>query len=225
MRSHRPVRAAERAADAAGLDLRIHRIDELADRHVRIVAVHEIDVDMVGLQPVERLGELLADHVGIAERRMRALADDHRLLAHAAVFQPFAKQLFGVAGAIDKAGVEQIAAGLEEGIEQDRARGEGAEILEAERHDRGRLRQARNGALADRACRRPQRPAGDGVGAQRGLLDLIFEPDGGAPFVEHAQIAEAVGPVHARPGEFLPAGAGSPRRRHRPRRNRHGAFR
>ena len=54
------------------------------------------------------------------------------------------KQLFGVAGAIDIAGVEEIAAGLEEGVEQDRARGEGAEILEAERHHRGRLRQARN---------------------------------------------------------------------------------
>ena len=51
----RPVRAAERPADAAGFHLGIHRIDELADRNVGIVAVHEVDVDIVGLQPVERL--------------------------------------------------------------------------------------------------------------------------------------------------------------------------
>ena len=68
MRFARPVRAAEDAADAALLHLRVHGVDELADRHVRIVAVHEVDVDIVGLQPLERLGQLLADDVRIAER-------------------------------------------------------------------------------------------------------------------------------------------------------------
>ena len=42
--------------------------------------------------------------------------------------------------------------------------------------------------------------------ARRGFLDLVFEPHRRAPFVEHAKIAEAVGPAHAWPGEFLPAG-------------------
>ena len=69
---------------------------------------------------------------------MRALANDHRLLAHAAIDQPFAEQRLGAAAAIDEGRVEQIAACLEEGVEQDRARREGREILEAERHDRGR---------------------------------------------------------------------------------------
>ena len=72
----RPVGAAERPADAAGLDLGVHGVDEFADRHVGVVAVHEVDVDIVGLQPVERLRQLLADDVGIAERAVRALADD-----------------------------------------------------------------------------------------------------------------------------------------------------
>ena len=40
----------------------------------------------------------------------------------------------------------------------------------------------------------------------RRLLDVVFEPGRRPPFVEHAQIAEAVGPAHAGPGEFLPPG-------------------
>ena len=78
--------------DPPGRDLGVHRVDELADRHVGVVAVHEVDVDVAGPQPVERLGELLADHIGIAERRMRALADQHDLVAHAARRQPLAEQ-------------------------------------------------------------------------------------------------------------------------------------
>ncbi len=73
-----PVGTAEGAANAPRLDLGIHGIDELADRHVEIVAVHEIDVDIVGLQAIERLGELLADDIGVAERGVSALADDAR---------------------------------------------------------------------------------------------------------------------------------------------------
>ena len=37
------------------LHLGVHGVDELADRHVGVVAVHEVDVDVVGLQPLERL--------------------------------------------------------------------------------------------------------------------------------------------------------------------------
>ena len=80
---------------------------------------------------------------------MRALADDDRMLAHAAVFEPFAEQLFRIAGAVDIARIEQVTAGLKKGVEQDRAGGEGAEILEAEREHGCRLRQARDFALAD----------------------------------------------------------------------------
>src|SRR5690554_3497683 len=38
-----PIAAAERPANATGLDLSIHGIDEFADRDVGVVAVHEVD--------------------------------------------------------------------------------------------------------------------------------------------------------------------------------------
>src|SRR6186713_1115145 len=71
-----PVRTAEWTADASSLDLPVHRVDEFADRHVEIVPVHEVDVDMVCLKPVERLRQLFTDHVGVAEGCVSALADD-----------------------------------------------------------------------------------------------------------------------------------------------------
>ena len=93
---------------------------------------------------------------------MRALADEHRSArARRGSSCHSPKQLLGVAGAVDEAGVEEIAAGLEEGVEQDRARGEAAEILEAERHHRRRLSQAGDRALGDRRAARLERPAGE----------------------------------------------------------------
>ena len=104
------------------LHLGIHRIDELADRNVEVVAVHEIDVDIVGLQPVERLVSCLRDDVGIVERRVRALADHHDVVAlDAAARVPVAELLLGLAGDVDVAGVEEIAAALVEAVERDAA--------------------------------------------------------------------------------------------------------
>ncbi len=40
------------------LDFGIHGIDELADRDVGVVAVHEVDIDIVGLQPVRATGRV-----------------------------------------------------------------------------------------------------------------------------------------------------------------------
>ena len=54
--------------------------------------MHEIDVDMVGLEPVEGLVELLGDDVGIDERRMRALADQHEIVARPRGRLPLAEQ-------------------------------------------------------------------------------------------------------------------------------------
>src|SRR5690606_23705727 len=118
------------------------------------------------------LRQLLADDVGIAERAVRALADDHCLFAHAARGQPLAQQLLGVAGAIDPAGIEEIAALLPEAVEHDGTRGEAAELLEAERDDRGPLGEPGNVALGNARSAARQRGAAQRTGAARGFLDL-----------------------------------------------------
>src|SRR5690606_13224701 len=196
-------RAAVRSANAAGPDLGIHGIDEFAHRHVEIVAMHEIDIDIIGLEAIQRLSELFADDVGIDQRRMGALADQHRVFAHAAAFLPVAEQLFGIAPRIDIGGVEDIAAALPESVEQDGAGGEGAEILKAQSHGRSLLGEARNGALGDNALIGAERAIVERAGAHRGLFDGEFDPRIGTPLVEYAQIAQRVVPAHARGVEFL----------------------
>ena len=168
--------------------------------------MHEIDVHIVGLQALQRLGELLADDVRVAERGMGTLADQHGLFARAAIFVPLAEQGFRIAGAVDEGGVEDIAALFPEGVEQDGARGEAAEILKAQRHGRGRLAQPGNGALGNDALIGTQRAIGQGMDAVLRLFDGVFDAAILAPGIEHAGIAQAVGPAHAGRGEFLPAG-------------------
>src|SRR3954470_18636816 len=51
-----------------------------------------------------------------------------------------------------------------------------------------------------------ERAAGEREGAARRLFNVIFEPDRGAPVIEHASVAERIGPAHAGRRELLPAG-------------------
>ena len=63
------------------------------------------------------------------------------------------------------------------------------------------------GRLRDRCRALPELAAVERARAALRLLDLVFDARLGAPLVEHAGIAEAVGPAHAGRVEFLPAGA------------------
>ena len=203
----RPVRAAI-DPDPAGPDLGVHRVDELADRHVRIVAVHEVDVDDVRLQPVERLGQLPGDDVGIAERRMRALADEDDVVAHAARCHPLAEQPVASSQPVDPGAVEDVAAGLVEGVAEDGRLGVGLGMsappsasTEASRSIPGSFRR---GIRLDGPGKRP--PVELGLALAR-LLEFVLESDRLPPRVERPHVAERVGPGHARRIEFLLAGA------------------
>ena len=65
---------------------------------------------------------------------------------------PVAEEFFRVPRAVDERRIEGIAPGFEERIEQDRARGESAEVLKAQRHHRQRLGQTGKRALANRSA-------------------------------------------------------------------------
>src|SRR5690606_22257526 len=140
----------------------------------------------------------------VAERAVGALADDHRLLAGAPVLQPVAEQFFGIAGAVDEGGIEEVAATLPEGVQQDGAGGEAAEVLEAEGDGGGGLVESGDAAVREDAAAGGERAAGQGPRPSRGRLDLVLDAGIGTPFVEDAGVAEAVGPAHAGRGEFLP---------------------
>src|SRR5690606_19390885 len=133
-------------------------------------------------------------------------ADDHRLLAGATALQPVAEQLLGIARAVDEGRVEEVAAALPEGIEQDGAGGKAAEVLEAESDDRSRLVEPRKTALGNSLAAGGERAAGQRPCPSRGRLDLVLDAGIGTPLVEDAGVAEAVGPAHAARGDLPPAG-------------------
>ena len=72
----RPVRDADRRGPARP-HLGVDGVDELAHGHARIVAVQQVDVDVVRAQELEAAVELARDHLGPAIRRVRALSHEH----------------------------------------------------------------------------------------------------------------------------------------------------
>ena len=112
----RPVGAAK-GADAAGLLVRTEDVDELAHRHLRIIAVHEVDIGALGLQPLQAFVQLAGDFFGEAVGRMRAFGDEDHLVADTAVSDPPAQEFLLLSAAVDIGGVKGIAAGLEKAIE------------------------------------------------------------------------------------------------------------
>src|SRR5690606_13892554 len=99
--------------------------------------------------------------------------------------------------------IEDIAALFPEGVKQDGARGKTAEIFKAQGHGGSRLAETRNAALGNDAAIGSQLAIVERREAMRRLFDYIFDACILAPLVEHASIAEAVGPAHPGRGEFL----------------------
>ncbi|MNL09119.1 hypothetical protein D3C87_1298680 [compost metagenome] len=179
----RPVRSAKNAPNATTPDFGIHSIDKFADRHVGIVTMHEIDIDIIRLQTLQRLVELLGDHVRIAEGRMRAFADQHDFFArHVAAGVPVTEYGFRLAAAIDISRIEQIAARLIKGIERQGRGGEIGEELETERNHRSGFGEAGYLPLRNRiACH--NLATGNIRDARSCFFDAVFQANGGTPLV------------------------------------------
>ncbi len=86
-------------------------------RHQRVRPVNLVQVDTIGLQPPQRVLDLPADACGggvAVDARVaplqRRLGGDHRLVAQA--LQGLADDLFGMAEAIDRRGVDQVDPGF-----------------------------------------------------------------------------------------------------------------
>src|SRR3954447_21654152 len=90
-----PVRAAEGVDSSLGL-LLVERFDDWSNRNGLIVAVKQIKVDIVGLEPFEAFGEVRRDHgwrdtwSAVADW-VTALINDHNLIAIAVARDPTAK--------------------------------------------------------------------------------------------------------------------------------------
>ena len=108
-----PVRSAENA-HPAGPPVLVHHIHEFADRHLRIVAVHHVDVHVIRLKALQALHELSGEVLRRAERRMRALVEDDDLPADVPALDPLPEGFFALPVAVDPGGVEAVPAGREE---------------------------------------------------------------------------------------------------------------
>ena len=62
----RPVTSAE-ALDSAGEEMLVQAIDEFTSRHARIVAMHDVHLNMIHFQPIERFDQLLRDELRLAK--------------------------------------------------------------------------------------------------------------------------------------------------------------
>ncbi|KWA38865.1 hypothetical protein WL27_15990 [Burkholderia multivorans] len=113
-------------AHVAGLDEIGDRADRLLDRHRRIDARRPVEIDVVGTEPLQRIGDEVADRdrprivageaAGRIAQRAELHADQH-LLARAAA-QRIADQHFVVAHPVEIAGVEQRDPVIERGVQR-----------------------------------------------------------------------------------------------------------
>src|SRR5690242_25789 len=118
---------------------------------------------MIRSQSLKALHQLPREIARRAQRRMRALGDDHDLIAHTAVPDPLAEQALLYAAAIDPGGVEGVAAVLEEVVEHDGGVREGGLVVATHYQTRGLLVDSRDRAIFHTpAGRRRKRAAGDG---------------------------------------------------------------
>ena len=127
----RVVRQAQ-VAHPAGADQAVADPHLLLDRDRLVVVVGVVQVDAVGAQPLERLVQRRLDVRGRQARARRLRADlggQHDLLAIPARLEPFAEHRLGVAalaalgpGGIGVGGVDEAAAGGDEGVQHGEGR-------------------------------------------------------------------------------------------------------
>ena len=153
-------------ADVAGLYHVGDGADGVLDRHLRIDPRGLIEIDIIGAQSLERIGEEV-----LGRRRTCVIAQALAVgIAHGAVFdgdegalpppafQGFAQHQFGVAGAVEIGRVDQRDAGVERGLDGRDAFGiVGRTVAAGHAHasetDSGNLR-----TMAAHACRAQAMP-------------------------------------------------------------------
>ena len=125
-----PVGAADRGDLSLGDDL-VQSAENVGDRHLRIIAMQEPEINAVGLElseaqldVVSQRGFVESWRLRFDERRVRTLGDDAEMVAIAARGHPFADDGFGPLQLarhpvrIDRGRVDHGAAQLHIGIEQ-----------------------------------------------------------------------------------------------------------
>ena len=96
----------------------VEHVYEFTHRHVRVVAVQQVNVRSVSAETFERSVELRGEAGGVAVRRVRALGDHDKSVAQtAAVLHPLAEQAFGFTAAVTERRVEAVAARFHESVE------------------------------------------------------------------------------------------------------------
>ena len=128
--------------DVTGADHVGDGADRVLDWHCRIEPGRAIDVDIVGAEPAQRVGEkvlhrrrpaVVADeHAGRIAQRAEFHRNDHAVARHA--FERAADQHLVVAHAVEVAGVEKIDAGIERGADRGDAFGFVRRSVDARRH-------------------------------------------------------------------------------------------
>ena len=116
--------------------------------------MHEVDVHVVGLQPVEALAQLAGDRLRVAVRRVGTLADHHDVRTDATVADPLAEHAFARAAPVDVGGVERRATALDEVVEHHRRMRQGRLVVDAHHQSRDLLADAGNLARTA-SCGRP----------------------------------------------------------------------
>jgi hypothetical protein len=112
-------------SDMPGLDQVGNRADRLFDRQVGIEPRRPVDVDMVGAEPLQRIGRkilhrdrpaVIAEEAPVRIAQPAELDRDLQIVA-APAGKRFTDQHFVVAHAVEVAGVEQGDAGIERGVD------------------------------------------------------------------------------------------------------------
>ena len=122
----RPVGAAE-DADVASPHLLVQALHQGADGNVRIVAVQQVDVDLIDVQPFQAFGkvrdDVLRGHAGAAVAdRVAALIEQHDLVPIAALAEPFSEGRLALATRIDVGRIETVAARFDVTVQQGKGR-------------------------------------------------------------------------------------------------------
>ena len=129
-----PVGAAV-GVNLSGLLRRVQRLDNRADRLGRVVAMEQVEVEVVDFEARQAVVNVGLDIEGrdppAVLAVVRAFAEDDDFVAHAAAVDPLADGALIVAAAVDMGGVEAVAAGRVKGVQRGKG---GIEIAGVDPH-------------------------------------------------------------------------------------------
>src|SRR5579859_740063 len=140
---NRPVRGSKEP-HTPGILMLVEDRDKFTYRHIYIIAMQHIDINIVGLQAFQALPELLIQPFGCAVWRMGPFIQDDHLLAYPPIVDPLPQQFLTATAPIDIGGIKAVATALEEVIKHDSGMRPGLLIIDSQDQSRDRLIQARD---------------------------------------------------------------------------------